>query len=197
MRNLLFLALLIMGCTKSLPVEIHLDKTFSAEDRATILEAVAEWNDRAGPLLRDEKDIFVVGDDAETFHGFPELDDDMHGFYHVDTKLTTPQRKEGDIFGYTTLYDILLFNDYIRQIYDDVEIDENVLERDPNRRERIVRHIIKKVSMHELGHLLGISHYFHREGIMVPGVPKSVTTLEGPHLSEADLEVFCILYDCK
>ncbi len=196
-RCTLFFALLAFGCTKSLPVLIHLDETFSAEDRAIVLEAIAEWNDRAAPLLRDKKNIFVVGDDVPAFHGLPELGDDIYGFYHVDIKFTPPLRHSVDVFGYTTLHDVLLFSDYIRQSYFDVEIDEEVNRRDPGRKERIVRNIIKKVAIHELGHLLGLVHYTHREGIMVQGAHKSATSFEGPHLSDADLEAFCILYDCR
>lgn len=197
LRRGLILAIFTIGCTKALPVLIHLDKTFSAEDRAIVLEAIAEWNDRAAPLLRDSKNIFVIGEDIEPFNSWLDLGDNLHGIYYADLEFIPPNHRPGDFFGYTTPFDSLILTNYIRRAITDIPTDEWIEPRDPHRQERIAHHAIKKVAIHELGHLLGLAHYFHRDGIMVPGVPKSVTTISGPHLSTADLEAFCILYECK
>ena len=197
-----FMAIMVLGCGKSLPVEIYIDETFSALDRKLLIEAIEEWNQKTEHRLSDKKPVFVVMGEIETLVSIDDLADKRKGIYNADYKIfTPPHRQTGDAYGYTTADDSLVYINNIRSDYDWTILPDD--ENDLDRMEKIKRikkmgnYAVKKVILHELGHLLELSHYFNRPGVMNVGMPPNPDLDNGPHLSLADLDAFCTIYKCK
>jgi len=202
LKSALFIAIMALGCGKSLPIEIYIDETFSPMDRKLLFEAIDEWNLEAKQRLYDEKPIFVVAGEIETLSSVDDLADKIKGIYNADYKIfTPPHRKTGDAYGYTTVNDCLIYVSNMRSDYDWTILpdDENNLDRMEKIKwiKKMANYAVKKVMFHELGHLLELSHYFNRPGVMNVGMPPNPDLDNGPHLSLADLDAFCTIYKCK
>lgn len=197
MKKIAFLGLLIAGCGKHLPIEIHIDKTFNPSDRAMIEEAIVEWNERGSKRLAHKTGLFVIRDDVDAFSVGQSFTDGISGFYRADYQADNPPNtKMGDIFGYTTLTDLLFYADFVHARVDRFKNDDGS-DLDPEIKQKIDYFVFKKSVFHELGHLLEIIHFTNRIGVMNPGLVKDIDLDLGPHLFESDLDAFCILYDCK
>ena len=132
LKSALFIAIMALGCGKSLPIEIYIDETFSPMDRKLLFEAIDEWNLEAKQRLYDEKPIFVVAGEIETLSSVDDLADKIKGIYNADYKIfTPPHRKTGDAYGYTTVNDCLIYVSNMRSDYDWTILpdDENNLDR--------------------------------------------------------------------
>src|SRR3989344_7879905 len=119
LKSALFIAIMALGCGKSLPIEIYVDETFSTTDRKLLFEAIDEWNLEAKQRLYDEKPVFVVMGEIETLASVDDLADKRKGIYNSDYKIFTPPHREtGDAYGYTTADDSLVYINNIRSDYD-------------------------------------------------------------------------------
>lgn len=183
-----------LGCNpyQELPVPLYFDQTFSPLERGAIMGALDEWNKKARPRLRHETDIFFYRDDISTFVNQSSIDRDKRIIFNVAPDTVCPplhicEEKSGyGTFGFIFLFTPEMQNKVIsRTESGEINFDYVAYFRK-----------VRSVSIHELGHLLGLMHFSHLPGIMNKKVP--LGTEERPFdLTEADLEAFCLIYECR
>lgn len=196
------LTLLVGGCGEwqQLPVELYIDSHFSETERAGILAAVDEWNYRAGGLYRHGDSVFkVVGETDDTFNEH-DTEDGAHVIYRIGEPTSdeqyVQQQNGGWVVGNSTLGDCFLilysFERFFEETYDIAPIDVEAGEIPYVEKSRYV--FIRNVALHELGHMLGLTHYAYERGVMdqrgTPFIGHEV------YLEDADLVAFCEIYDC-
>jgi len=181
------------GCTlrefQELPVLLELDEDLSDPELSGILAAVDEWNLLAGNRLVEPGPIFtVVGTHNDDFDE-RDLGDGVHRIYRIgenngDTAYL--EEENGPLVGYGTLSDVLIF----LGAYDQWTQNDDVNDSDEWRATYVFNG-----AHHEFGHLLGIAHYNCRFGEMNTRGDAFREPRES--LAEADLDAFCIVYDCR
>jgi len=201
-------AALPTGCGRDLPLDLVIQDTWTGLELDAVEQAVAEWNAvgesrlrEPGPMLR------TIGRTADAFD-IDDLGDEMHVIYRISEP--TPDFKElesetGEMYGYGTYGDVLIVT-YLRalpgfcaeesfhELYPNDDYQEYIEEMTPEVfREECVKHL-RALVLHELGHFLGVAHFTHRPAVMSDSEFPDPTIV---HLTEADIEAFCIAYDCR
>lgn len=189
-----WLALIILsisGCgienllRADLPVIIYIDSRFTEDEEQVIVSAMDEWNAKAGERLKSPGPVFIYVGRYVDEDGFrPEdLVDGRHVIYRVDHPTEEYYSLQGarttGVYGYATLGDILLF------FFKFIDGPDGSDERE--------KHLffVRMTVLHELGHMLGLGHFEFQEDLM------NAEAINVRHISEADIEEFCILYECK
>ncbi len=189
---------LLGGCGRDLPIVVHIDNTFSAEDRTMIEESVAGWNVVALEHLRNEKQAFIIGDDIGSFTGPADLRGKINSIFRVDDykNFTPPSMEPGHVFGYTSIYTALLYPELMHETAEQWTKNGGQSLDDENKH-LLEKYFFRKTALHELGHLLELIHYANQPGIMKSGYPSIIDLTVPPHLQAADIGAFCKIYDCK
>lgn len=194
-RYFLFALIFSGGCvfSQELPIKIYLDSSFEAEDASVIKEAIATWNKQAGVRLKNPTEIFSYGGEGPAFGGAEDLNDGMHAIYKVD-----PNKLNGVIgwapierWGYATFGDVFIFIDAMR--YRVADQNGKIVETRP--RKPSDDNLVFILTLHELGHLLGLMHFNQVPAIMNTKLSDETDRLE--NLTEADLDAFCLIYECR
>lgn len=176
---LLIAAATIGACVPDLPREIHVDDSFTNDERALASAAIAEANARLGDPLLGRAVIVELAPyhDADGFH-FDDFGDDVAVIYAVDP--TSPEyawlagNQDRAYEGYGTLSDVL------------------VTTRLAPGASAAERAHFQQVVMHELGHFLGLPHASERDAIMYSG-PGRLDLSTYTTVDQAD---FCLVYGC-
>lgn len=185
-----FLVVLLLttgGCAQELPVEIWLDTAFDQEETAAIRRAVDEWNELCRHRLADPQACLAeVGRVREEFR--PEaFSDDRHVVYKLATDSEWPRDPlDEDTAGYGTRSDVILKTHTFADSPFNPYWPKSLL-----RYEYLLW--LQHLALHELGHLLGLMHFNHRPGVM----NKWDKSGYDEHLSEADIDQFCLVYQCR
>lgn len=190
---LAILAFFISGCLEDiiqqtfpqeLPVTIYIDEAFIEDEREEILAAMEDWNIHAGARLKNPKKILQFGGlvPHEDFTR-DKFVDGVHVVYKIYEPVPDVEwiRKtyEYSVAGYATKGDVLILCYIIFPEYIGSTDTWNEYLWD-----------VRRITVHEFGHLLGLSHFFNDPGVM------NVDDYIG-ELIESDLEAFCIFYECK
>jgi hypothetical protein len=207
---------LFAGCTEhqNLPIPLVIDVGYSPLERLAISDAKEEWNEKGGPRFAGGDIIFdLIGviDDEWTWSDYG---DDIHVVYRVDRcsdderfiqeTMKDVRGSDNVTIGYCTAGDCVNFMSgfdiWLAEHRDQLEIraldrGENPAEAlDEDRLETLRYNYVRSLTTHELGHMLGITHFQHRIGVMdLRGLG-----FESPLdlLTDADLDAFCLNYPC-
>jgi hypothetical protein len=219
---LLAASALFGGCAQDLPRLIRLDTAFSDGEIAAVRNAIAEWNAVCRKRLSESRPCLVEGDRVSGDFS-PENFSDGH---HVVYRLERPDEGGGpgspldySTSGYGTLEDVLLRTfKYLEGRVCGLDADDwpwtsrrplpgdlshglgqmpplgtagGDLCRPVDQADYLdwLRHL----ALHELGHFLGMMHFEHRPGVM----NKEDGSGHHEHLTEADIEQFCLVYECR
>lgn len=201
------------GCGEwqELPIRLYVDSTFSEIERQAVLDAIAEWNERAGGRYAYGDAVFeVVGDIDDEFDEH-DYEDGRHAVYRItrcnpdEAYLQDVHRKYEDqigVIGYCTLgdcIDVLYDFDIFMAEYQasrELRALESGEEIDLSGRIDALRYnYVRSLTLHELGHMIGLTHYNHRVGVMNSDGLGYFYPLE--HLTDADLDAFCEVYPCR
>ncbi len=196
------------GCARDLPLDLYLEDAWTGLELDAVEEAIAEWNDVGESRLAEPGPIFhEAGRTTDTFN-VGDLEDSMHAVYRIGEP--TPEYMElesevGEMNGYGTYSDVLIISfrlplpwtcaeDTFQAMTPNDDYAAYLASVDPAEfHENCVRHL-RAVALHELGHFIGLAHFTHRPSVMSDSeFPDPTIT----HLTEADIEAFCIVYDCR
>ncbi len=169
------LALAACGRPDELPLPIYVEDSWSDEETAQIRLAIDEWNAVAAAHLKEPQLLLDYRGRIHDAFEPEDFGDDIHVIYRIGSPEQVPEflRSEPP-GGYGTFGDILLFTFNLCPDCDQY----------PD--------FLRIVSLHELGHFIGLPHLEHRPAIMKPGWDDRTE-----HLTEGDIEAFCIAYECK
>ncbi len=202
------------GCSdwQKLPIRLSFDSSIGEIERQAISDAVAEWNERAGNRYAYGNAVFeIVGDIDDTFNEH-DYEDEVHAVYRI-TRCNDDEAYIQDCnryyenqdwtIGYCTLGDCILIlydfdifmTEYEAQLYLRAEGRGEEDADYSDRLDRLRYNYVRSLALHELGHMIGITHYNYREGVMDQDGLSFFSPLE--HLSDADLDAFCLIYDCR
>lgn len=193
MRYLAILFLLSMvlftGCgpPQDLPIPLYFDENFSLIEKTVILGSLEEWNYLAGSLLAKKTDLFSYAGNVAPLVDVAKIDLSKHFIFGIDSTVICPPTSDcSDKVGYGTLSFALL---YMSQIQKEslLQLPDGTVTLDT----AFYAKYIRSTAIHELGHMLGLRHFFNRPGIM-----------DRDHgyyfdLQPADLDAFCLIYECK
>jgi len=211
LRLILPLAAVLSACGRDLPLEIVIEDAWTGMELESIEQAIAEWNSAAGSRLSRPGPVLVVtGRTADTFH-LHDLEDDQHVIYRISE--TTPDFLElesvtGEGRGYGTYGDVLISanhgpllpwycaEDTYYQERPDGDYEAYLLEYGADRLHADCVAFLRPLVLHELGHFIGLAHFENRPGIMNSGEYVTGIAVLETHLTEADLDEFCLVYDC-
>ncbi|MEA3248893.1 MAG: hypothetical protein U9Q03_00875 [Patescibacteria group bacterium] len=202
------------GCGEwqKLPIPLRVDETFGGVERPAVFDAITEWNERAGGRYAYGDAVFeVVGYSDDTFNEH-DYEDGEHTVYRIsrcnpdEQYLQEVHREDGErigIIGYCTLadtIDILYDFDVFMAAYEDqlyLRAEEQGIEDADftGHLERLRYNYVRSLTLHELGHMLGLTHYNHRVGVMNSDGLGYFYPQD--HLTDADLDAFCLVYDCR
>jgi len=201
-------AVLAAGCARDLPLDIFLEDAWTGLELDAVEEAIAEWNAVAETRLSEPGPVFnQAGRTADTFN-LDDFQDAMHVIYRIGEP--TPEYMEleskvGEMDGYGTYSDVLLVafkmprpwtcsEESFREMRPDDDYAEYLAGVDPAEFHENCVADLRAVALHELGHFIGLAHFTHRPSIMSDSeFPDTVIT----HLTDADIEAFCLVYDCR
>ncbi|MFH1047595.1 MAG: hypothetical protein V1738_04800 [Patescibacteria group bacterium] len=199
-----------IGCTEyqKLPIQIFVDGDYGDIEHQAIVDALDQWNDWAGWR-------YAYGDRVFDYRGridddFTEADygDQIHVAYRISEPNPDVQylidlyAGRGGVGAYSPMSDMFIV------MY---TVDAQLLELDARLRQEIAAGeiepmdvdayirdrrygLVQNFALHEFGHMLGLMHYNHRPGVMNsdgPNIYEGIDTL-----SDADLDAFCLIYDC-
>jgi hypothetical protein len=172
------------------------------------LDAVGQWNERAGGCYAYGDAVFeVVGKFDDDFN-----EHDYEDAYHVVYRINEPNpdvrylqelyANTGGVGGYNTLSDgfIVMYpvDEYLAEIEPGLREDIATGVSEPYDVDQYLRDrrygITHNYILHELGHMLGLQHYNHRPGVMNSEGGIARHGIE--YLTDADLDAFCLNYDC-
>jgi hypothetical protein len=194
-----------------LPIQIYLDGNATPLGEQAMRDALTTWNDLLGPHYAHADRVFdVVGEHHDTFDR-NDYEDGRRSIYLIYEPVPDEQylqdvyREKFRLAGYCPLGDCFIVMYYIEEWLVDWEDDISVaLERgviNENQAAEIQRQVdeyrynwIFNVTLHELGHMLGLQHYDQRFGIMnTDGAPY----WQLDRVTDADLDAFCLIYECR
>jgi hypothetical protein len=212
--HVLILTVLLLsaqGCTdyQNLPLRLYIDTDFSAVERLAIEDAIERWNDGAGRRYAHGDTVFAVSglidDDFDEY----DYGDRIHAIYRINDDTNPDVRYLQEIYeddngvgAYCPMSDMFI----VMYLIDDwlSLVEEKLLELIDDGRltqyecdeylYRLRFEMVQSLAIHEFGHMLGLLHYNHREGVMNsagPNVFRGITDL-----SAADIDAFCLIYDC-
>lgn len=163
------------GCLPDLPRDVYIEERFSPLEVALLGQAIAVANQELGMELLDHPVLTYRGrfDDPDGFH-FDDFGDDTAVLYLLDPASAeyawTRDTLQHAYGGYATLADLMVLS------RDDLGSDER----------------FRRVTLHELGHFLGLSHSPDPGALMYGGgVRPDVTTY-----TYSDKLMFCVVHDC-
>ena len=171
------------GCVSlKYPIDLYLDEKFDVNEIMTIVWAADEWNHAITARTGMQESAFrIVG----TFSDEYDIEDAMDG-YHAIYKVTEPtpailrmvelatSETRG---GHATMSDIIV----LRYNFPDLT-DYNWT------------YLLRSVVLHEFGHMLGVTHFNHRYGIMNAALDKEMEA--DPHITDADMDAYCHVHGC-
>jgi len=196
------------GCARDLPIDIALEDSWTGLELEAVEQAIDEWNTVAGALLDPPGPVLENIGRTEDRFDIDDLQDAMHVIYRIDE--ATPEYMElesevGEMNGYGTYSDVLIITfrlplpwtcteEAFHRMLPDDDYEEYLASVDPAEwKENCVAHL-RAVALHELGHFIGLAHFTNKPSVMSDSeFPDATIT----HLTEADLEAFCITYDCR
>lgn len=173
----------LSGCmTLEYPIDLYLDGKFDEDETVMIVWAVGAWNHAitARTGMRDPA-FRIVG----TFSDEYDIEDSEDD-YHVIYKVTEPtpailrmvEQTPGEtVGGHATMSDIIV----LRYNF-------------PKWSDRNWPHLLRVIVLHEFGHMLGITHFEHRYGIMNAEVDHEM--IAEPYITDADMDAYCHVHGC-
>lgn len=211
--RILPLLILTCGCglldLPPLPKTVHIDPSFSEEERAVILDKIDMINRELGGLVG--YDLLVLGDPLDDPDGFDadgsDMGDGVHGIYRVDEASeayhTLSCIAGRDFGGYATLQDVLMIANLdavpgLEAAIADIEAMEGWEDHEmlAERHDGLVAELeyvrwrFRKIIAHELGHHVGLAHNPREDTLMFAG--------ERPYeeVQPGDKEAFCFVRGC-
>ena len=175
--------LITSGCVViEYPINLYIDEKFDVNEILTIIWALDEWNLAITARTGMESSAFrVVG----TFNAEYDIGDatDPYRAIYKATEPTPAMRRMGEnvpggnLGGHATLSDMIL----LRYNY-------------PDWTDAYWRYMLRAIVLHEFGHMLGITHFNHRYGIM--NAAPDMEMYENPHITDADMDAYCHVHGC-
>jgi len=169
---------------QDLPVTIYIDEAFTDDEREEIFTAMNDWNIHAGARLKEPQSILQFGGLVpHVDFSYPMFIDGVHVVYKIYEPVPDVEwiraKYDYDVAGYATKGDVLIlcyaeFPEYIGSVDTWAAYLRDV----------------RRITVHEFGHLLGLSHFNN-----VPGVMNMDDDLA--ELAQSDLDAFCTLYECE
>jgi hypothetical protein len=183
-------AITVMGCSDERdypPYEVWVEASFQdhRQESDSILAAINEWNDGVQP--RGAQAFIFKGFRADSYSNGDAMDNLIQIYRATYDQVDSDGLKDnGD--GETVVGlggpqdDVLIFCDAIAGNRDSAQFDEEQYANYLN--------AIRRIVLHELGHVLYLNHSEHQEDIMFP-------YMGAEFLSPGDIDTFCRVNKCN
>ncbi len=170
----LLIAFAASGCGRTdTPTVYYVEDRWTDEEIVVIRAAADKWNDLAMTQLRYPTPLLEYGGRVHDRFREDVFADDRHVVYRISSAEECPLLlNPEELGGYATMQDVLLFS---YNLYGGTNWYPEYL---------------YSVTLHEFGHFIGLPHFENRIGIMNPLV-------SADDLRPADIDQFCIAYECK
>jgi len=197
------LAIFLLSCGRTLPIEIFVEDSWQDDEAAAISKAIEGWN-QVGALMNDPGPVFIEAGRAPDRYSREKTGDGRSVVYrltgHPSFRLSKPlESAEGWQEGDDVAIALYMFPS---------EFPGSDGERHPSavdQRTLYLRHLTA-LSLHEFGHLLGFGHVDSEYSVMCSDPscyklgPKPKDPLDWPEpkkVTEYDIGRFCRTYGCR